>query len=77
MIEWLKLSQAGCILAYHLCCILPGEMRLLKWSTGVCPRTGKATGRFVYTCLDTCCSHFLTIIAGVDLHFRHESELPV
>ena len=27
--------------------------------------------------LDTCCSHFLTIIAGVDLHFRHESELPV
>ena len=24
--------------------------------------------------LDTCCSHFLTIIAGVDLHFRHESE---
>ena len=31
----------------------------------------------VYACLDTCCSHFLTIIAGVDLHFRHESELPV
>ena len=30
-----------------------------------------------YACLDTCCSHFLTIIAGVDLHFRHESELPV
>ena len=30
----------------------------------------------VYVCLDTCCSHFL-IIAGVDLHFRHESELPV
>ena len=27
--------------------------------------------------LDTCCSHFLTIIAFVDLHFRHESELPV
>ena len=29
--------------------------------------------------LDTCCSHFLTIIAGVDLHFRYryESELPV
>ena len=27
--------------------------------------------------LDTRCSHFLTIIAGVDLHFRHESELPV
>ena len=27
--------------------------------------------------LDTCCSHFLTIIAGVDLNFRHESELPV
>ena len=27
--------------------------------------------------LDTCCSHILTIIAGVDLHFRHESELPV
>ena len=22
-------------------------------------------------CLDTCCTHFLTIIAGVDLHFRH------
>ena len=31
----------------------------------------------VHACLDTCCSHFLTIIAGVDLHFRHESELPV
>ena len=31
---------------------------------------------WVYVCLDTCCSHFLTIIAGVDLHFRHESELP-
>ena len=31
----------------------------------------------VCACLDTCCSHFLTIIAGVDLHFRHESELPV
>ena len=29
----------------------------------------------VYVSLDTCCSHFLTIIAGVDLHFRHESEL--
>ena len=27
--------------------------------------------------LDTCCSHFLTIITGVNLHFRHESELPV
>ena len=33
--------------------------------------------RMVYVCLDTCCSHFLTIIAGVDLHFRHESKLPV
>ena len=32
---------------------------------------------FVYACLYTCCSHFLTIIAGVDLHFRHESKLPV
>ena len=31
----------------------------------------------VYACLDTCCSHFLTIIAGVDLHFRHESKRPV
>ena len=31
----------------------------------------------VYACLDTCCSDFLTIIAGVDLNFRHESELPV
>ena len=31
----------------------------------------------VYACLHTCCSHFLTIIAGVDLHYRHESELPV
>ena len=31
----------------------------------------------VYACLDTCCSQFLTIIAGVDLHFRHESKLPV
>ena len=30
-----------------------------------------------YMCLDTCCSHFLTIIAGVDLHFKHESKLPV
>ena len=31
-------------------------------------------GVFVlYVYLDTCCSHFLTIIAGVDLHFRHES----
>ena len=30
-----------------------------------------------YACLDTCCSHFLTIITGVDLHFRHEPELPV
>ena len=30
----------------------------------------------VSVCLDTCCSHFLTIMAGVDLHFRHESELP-
>ena len=30
-----------------------------------------------YMCLDTCCSHFLTIIASVDLHFRHESKLPV
>ena len=28
----------------------------------------------VYVCLNTCCSHFLTIIAGVDLHFRHESD---
>ena len=33
--------------------------------------------QLVYACLDTCCRHFLTIIAGVDLHFRHESELPV
>ena len=32
---------------------------------------------YFYVCLDTCCSHFLTIIAGVDLHFRHESKLPV
>ena len=32
--------------------------------------------QLVSACLDTCCSHFLTIIAGVDLHFRHESELP-
>ena len=32
---------------------------------------------FLFVCLDTCCSYFLTIIAGVDLHFRHESELPV
>ena len=33
----------------------------------------------VYACLDTCCCHFVTIIAGVhvELHFRHESELPV
>ena len=31
----------------------------------------------VYACLDTCCSHFLTIIAGVDLPFMRESELPV
>ena len=23
-----------------------------------------------YACLDTCCSHFLTVIAGVDLHVR-------
>ena len=30
-----------------------------------------------YPCLDTCCSHFLTIIAGVDLHFTHESKLIV
>ena len=28
----------------------------------------------VYAYLDTCCGHFLTIIAGVDLHFGHESE---
>ena len=34
-------------------------------------------GFMVYVCLNTCCSHFLTIIAGVDLHFSHESELPV
>ena len=35
-------------------------------------------GLLVYVCLDTCCSLFLTIIAGVgDLHFRHESGLPV
>ena len=27
--------------------------------------------------LDTCCTHFLTIIAGLDLQFSHESELPV
>ena len=33
--------------------------------------------RMVYACLDTCCSHFLTIIAGVDLPFMRESELPV
>ena len=32
---------------------------------------------FVYVFLDTCFSHFLTIIAGGDLHFSHESELPV
>ena len=31
----------------------------------------------VYACLDTCWSPFLTIIPGVDLHFWHESELPV
>ena len=31
----------------------------------------------VYVHLDTCCGHFLTIIAGVDLHFRYESKLPV
>ena len=30
-----------------------------------------------HACLDTCCSHFLTAITGVDLHFRHESKLPV
>ena len=30
-----------------------------------------------YACLDTCCSHFLTTIADVDLHLSHESELPV
>ena len=27
---------------------------------------------FLMCVLDTCCSHFLTIIAGVDLHFRHD-----
>ena len=31
----------------------------------------------VYALLDTFCSHFLIIIAGVDLHFGHESKLPV
>ena len=36
-----------------------------------------STELMVYACLDTCCSHSLTIIAGVDLYFRHESELPV
>ena len=30
-----------------------------------------------YVCLATCCSHFLTIIAGVNPHFMHELELPV
>ena len=41
--------------------------------------TSRSDGKFyvVYACLDTCCSYFLTVIAGVDLHFRHESELPV
>ena len=31
----------------------------------------------LFVCLDTCCSRFLTIIAGVHLHFSHESELHV
>ena len=31
----------------------------------------------VHACSDTWCSHFLIIIAGVDLHFGHESEMPV
>ena len=31
----------------------------------------------VYACLDTCCNQFLTIIAGVHIHFKHESKLPV
>ena len=31
----------------------------------------------VYACLNTCCSHFLTTIAGVVLHCKQESELPV
>ena len=30
-----------------------------------------------YACLGTCCSHFLTTTAGVDLHYRHASKLPV
>ena len=36
---------------------------------------GQVTTMFV--CLNPCYSHFLTIIAGVDLHLRHEFELPV
>ena len=43
----------------------------------IVPRIIFSTFGLGYECLDTCCSHFLTIIAGVDLHFRHESELPV
>ena len=31
----------------------------------------------VYACSDTWCSHFLIFIAGVDLHFGHESEMPI
>ena len=47
----------------YLFSLLPAELAWVLHST------------MVYACLDTCCSHFLTIIAGVDVHFRHESEL--
>ena len=47
------------------CCLIRARFEFKAYS-----------GTLVYA-LDTCCSHFLTIIADMDLHFRHESELPV
>ena len=52
------------------------SMRKLRQNTIQTADRRPCCTQLVYVCLDTCCSHFLTIIAGVDVHFRHESELP-
>ena len=59
------------------CSCLSANGFLQPWVLDVWALMALSLVGLVYTCLDTCCSHFLTITAGVDLHFRHESELPV
>ena len=59
---WLLISLLPCSWFFPLSLVKLCFNRRIKWF-------------MVYLCLDTCWpGHFLTIIAGIDLHFRHESN---